>query len=319
MLLHLATLSNAHAVQHCDRSAAAPSGVRLDADLADVVDAELDGKRWRAMQTRPVLLTGASGLLGHWLLKTLPTGIRVTALTHRNRVPGLPEVRADLRDANATYQAIRRADPWLVIHAAYAKDRASIVDSTRHVVDAARDVDASVIVISTDAVFSGDGVARAEASTPDPVWDYGLWKAASERIVLETLQSAAIVRLPLLVSFDPDNHVVHEIRARAMRGETSRWFTDEMRQPALAEEVAAAIWRIAHLTTDARTGLWHLPGPEQLTRYEIAERVVDRLGIGQHAIEPAVSPADVLRPRNIVLADTRARAEINWLPSPVLR
>ena len=131
----------------------------------------------------------------------------------------------------------------------------------------------------------GDGIARDEASEPDPVWDYGRWKAQAERIAVQRSDTAAIVRLPLLVSFDPDDHVVREIRTSAAQGETTQWFTDETRQPALAHEVAAAVWRIADLTTGARGGTWHLAGTERLTRYEIALRVVDRLGIRRDVVE----------------------------------
>jgi hypothetical protein len=39
--------------------------------------------------------------------------------------------------------AVKRAEPSLVIHAAYAKDRASIVDATEHIVAATSEVDAA--------------------------------------------------------------------------------------------------------------------------------------------------------------------------------
>jgi dTDP-4-dehydrorhamnose reductase len=266
-----------------------------------------------------MLLTGASGLLGQWLVRTAPHRAGVIALTHRQSTPGIPAVHADLRDARSTMTAVKRAAPSLVIHAAYARDRAAIVDATEHVAAAACEVGADIVVISTDAVFSGDGIERDEASEPDPVWDYGRWKAEAERVALQRSSTAVIIRLPLLVSFDPDDHVAREIRTSAARGETSRWFTDETRQPALAHEIAAAVWRIADLATGARSGTWHLAGLERLTRYEIALRVVDQLGIGREVVEAVTTPKDAVRPRDIVLTDARARAEVDWRPSPVLR
>ncbi len=265
-----------------------------------------------------VLLTGASGLLGQWLVATAPPGTTVVALTHRCRVPELPEVHADLRDAHSTMSAVQRADPSLIIHAAYAQDRGAIVDATEHVVAGAREVAAGIVFISTDAVFCGDGNARDERSDPDPVWDYGRWKAQAERNVVERSDRAAIVRLPLLVSVDPDDHVVREIRAGAARGEPTRWFTDESRQPAPAHEVAAAVWRIADLDAGVRGGTWHLPGSERLTRYEIARRVVDRLGLSPGVVEAGVTPEGAVRPRDLVFTGARARTEIDWSPSPVL-
>jgi dTDP-4-dehydrorhamnose reductase len=272
-----------------------------------------------AARTRPVLLTGASGLLGQWLSRTAPRGADVIALTHRDSIPDIPQVHADLRDGRSTMTAVKHADPSLVIHAAYAHDRAAIVDATANVVAAAGEVDADVVVISTDAVFCGDGIARDEASVPDAVWDYGRWKAQAERVALQRSATAAIVRLPLLVSFDPDDHVVREIRTSAARDETTQWFTDETRQPALAREVAAAIWRIADLVPGARAGPWHLAGAERLTRYEIASRVVQQLGLGRNVVDAVTTPKGAVRPRDIVCTDVRARVEVDWSPSPVLR
>ncbi len=63
----------------------------------------------------------------------------------------------------------------------------------------------------------------------------------------------------------------------------------------------------------------HLAGAERLTRYEIALRVVDQLGLGRDLIEAVTTPKRAVRPRDIVFNDARARTEVDWRPSPVLR
>lgn len=112
------------------------------------------------MVAGPLLLTGASGLLGTWLRRTCPTGHDVVGVVHRRVVADVPVVKADLRDADAVKAAVRQVQPSLVLHTAYAKDRASIIDASRHVVEAAAEVDADIVLVSTDAVFSGDGTPR---------------------------------------------------------------------------------------------------------------------------------------------------------------
>jgi dTDP-4-dehydrorhamnose reductase len=205
-----------------------------------------------------------------------------------------------------------------VIHTAYAKDEGSIVTATRNVVDAASVVGADIMHISTDVVFSGDGVPRDEDTHPDPVMEYGRWKAVAEEIVGGTSAGSTIVRLPLIVSLDPDDHVTARIRAGASSGNTTTWFDDEVRQPAAASELAEGLWRIAALGRPDRAGVWHLPGPEQLSRYEIAQRVVARLGLDPHSIAPEHSPPSADRPRHVVLGDDRAKRSIDWSPSPIL-
>lgn len=242
----------------------------------------------------------------------------MVGLTRRAHPGGSDDVVADLRDPEATRAAVARARPALVLHAAYALDEASIVGATQNVVDAARSIGADVVQVSTDAVFSGDGAPRREDAAPDPIWGYGRWKARAEQIVTEEVEASAVVRLPLIVSLDPDDHVVTRIRRGVARREPTTWFDDELRQPAAASDIAPALWRVALLPPDDRAGTWHLPGPETLSRYRIAQRVVSALGLEADAIEPGRTPPSANRPRHLDLADDRARARIGWSPSRVL-
>jgi dTDP-4-dehydrorhamnose reductase len=265
-----------------------------------------------------VLLTGASGLLGTWLRRTVPVDIELIGLAHRTHLRDCPEVVADLRDPEAVVAAVHLVRPSLVIHAAYARDQASIVGATQNVVAAAQTVGADLLYISSDAVFSGDGRPRHENAPPDPVWDYGRWKAQAERAVAAGSATSTIVRLPLIVSLDPADHAVARIRSGAARNDPTTWYEDEVRQPAAAPELAEALWRIARLDPNERAGTWHLPGPESLSRYELAQRVVAALGLDTRAIVAARTPPAVQRPRHLNLDDTRASHCIDWSPSKVL-
>ena len=264
-----------------------------------------------------MLVTGAAGLLGTWLRRTAPEPTAVLPMTHRTRLPGDDGLVADLRDAAEVAAVFARARPDVVIHTAYAHDEASIVAATQHVVEAARAVGADLVHISTDVVFSGDGVPRAEDASPDPISDYGRWKARAEQIVSDALPGAAVVRLPLIVSLDPEDHVIAQIRAGHDGGPTL-WFSDELRQPAYGEEIARALWSIVALDGTARAGAWQLPGPERLTRAEIAQRVVAVLGLDQGLIASGATPPAVQRPRDIHMLGDRARRVVGWDPAPIL-
>lgn len=269
------------------------------------------------MTAGPVLVTGAAGLLGHWLLRSAPAQEGVVALTHRRPVGGPASPPTDLRDPASVMSTMREVSPRMVIHAAYAKDRSSIVDATQNILRAATEIDAQVVFISSDAVFTGDGVARDESAQPDAEWDYGRWKSEAERAVLHRSANNAVVQLPLLVSIDPDDHVVRQICAGVEDKHPTRWFSDEIRQPVRAADAAAGIWRIAGLSGPERSGVWHLAGAERLSRLEIARRMVERLGVASSAIEPAIQPANTHRPRDISLSDARSRSTIGWDPASI--
>ncbi|MCB0970985.1 MAG: sugar nucleotide-binding protein [Acidimicrobiales bacterium] len=268
------------------------------------------------MATSTVLLTGASGLLGTWLGRTAPGDVDVVPVVHST--PLLGAVRVDLRDATATRAAVHQVAPQVILHTAYALDEASIVDATANLAATATDVGTSVVLISTDAVFSGDGRARAESDEPDPVADYGRWKVEAERLVSGGTSGGAVVRLPLIVSLDPLDHVAARIVEAASSGETTPWFTDELRQPARAEDLARALWQIVALDAPARSGTWHLPGPERLSRFQIAQRYVEALDLDPGVASGAMTPPGLTRPRDLHLSADRARAAIRWDPSPVL-
>ena len=263
-------------------------------------------------------MTGASGLVGTWLRRTVPAGVDLVSLVHRTAVAGSACATADLRDADAVRSAFAEVRPTLVIHAAMAVDEASIVRATQHVVDAASDLGAGLLYVSTDAVFSGDGRPVAEDEQPDPVWDYGRWKAQAEQAVLRTGSGSAVVRLPLVVSLDPEDVPVQRVREGARSGQGTTWFEDELRQPAMAPDLADGLWRIASLAPEERSGTWHLVGPELLSRYEIARRAARVLGLDPSTVVSAPTPTGANRPRHLDLRCERARAAIGWEPDPVL-
>jgi dTDP-4-dehydrorhamnose reductase len=227
-------------------------------------------------------------------------------------------VTADLRDAEAVAAVFASVRPSVVIHAAMAIDAASIVEATTNVVQSASLADADVVYVSTDAVFSGDGRTVDEQAPPDPVWDYGRWKVEAETVVLGASARSCIVRLPLVVSLDPEDRAVERIRTGARERRPTEWFRDEMRQPAMASDIAEGLWRITSLTPNQKSGPWHLAGPERLSRYEIAVRVADALQIDRDAVVAVPTPLDVVRPCDIDMSCDRARAAIGWEPARIL-
>lgn len=263
-----------------------------------------------------VLVTGASGLLGTWLLRLAPQDVEVRAASNTRLVAGPDAALADLRDPAQARELVGRASPDVIVHAAYRKDRASIVDATANVVTAAAERDVRLVYVSSESVFSGDGRPRAETDEPDPIWDYGRWKATAERLVLDRLRQAAVVRLPLLVSFDPPDGVAEAILSAVAEGGVVGWYAGERRPAAHASDVAAALWRLVRLDAAAAAGVWHLPGPERLARRELGARTARALGVEDPGVEAAAPPASE-RPHDLWLLDDRARRQLEWAPRPV--
>src|SRR5215218_6509490 len=268
-----------------------------------------------------ILITGGAGLLGGELIRSAPAGAEMHATQRTSPVAGAVGHTVELSDAAATAALLERVRPDLVIHAAYSQAAAErdVWRATESLVIACESAGAALIHLSTDAVFDGERAPYAETEEPAPVHEYGRWKAEAERFVRERLPRAAVVRTSLIVRAHPrpdtgSAWIVDGLR----RGEPVRLFVDELRCPIAAEDLAAQLWEIAALPEDARGGVWHLVGPEALSRYALGVLVARRHGTDADAIVPARSRgAGLPRPRDLRLLTTRADRELRTRPRAI--
>lgn len=264
-----------------------------------------------------VLLTGATGNLGHHLLRQAPPGWEVHAVGHTRRPVASHAWQTDLADAAPTAALVAEVRPALILHTAYRQHEpeTAIVAATRHLAEAAARVGADFVYVSSDMVFAGDRAPYAEDAPPCPTSAYGAAKAAAERLLPELLPHAAIVRCSLIVGLDPLNASTAWIVDRLRTGQCASLFVDELRTPIAAPDLAAALWELAALPASARAGIWHLAGPEALSRYALGLLLARRLGLPVANILPAGAPPD--RPRDLRLATARADRHLRCRPRPL--
>lgn len=254
------------------------------------------------------LITGGGGLLGSALIRGAPRGTEVHATRRSRPVTGAPAHDVDLADAAAVAELWRSLRPELVIHTAYgtAEPDRDILAATENVVAACAEVGAALIHLSTDALFDGERAPYAESDLPAPITGYGAWKARAEDLVRARAPDAAIIRTSLIVSLDPPDPASAWVAAGA-RGEAEvRLFVDELRCPILADDLALLIWEIAALEPAERAGVWHLVGPEALSRYTIGLLVAAHLGLDAARLTPGFSDPQRPRPRDLRMLTTRA-------------
>lgn len=211
-----------------------------------------------------LFITGLAGLLGGELaVRAAVAGWEVAgSVFERDGPPGIESVPLDVRDAAAVSVALREAD--LVVHTAYRQDDGSVTADGAAAV--ARAAPGRLIHMSTDVIFSGaPGRPLREEDVPDPVTDYGRWKARAEELVLAARPDALVVRTSLI--YRGDGSTRHEQLAR----DPSMWFyDDELRSPVQVGDLAAAILELAELDV---TGPLHVAGADGLSRLDFARLV----------------------------------------------
>ena len=143
----------------------------------------------------PVLLTGASGLLGQYFCQQLAILKNFVPVSHRHRVLGFSLAQAiDLRDRRASHALLDSLQPSVIIHAAAATNVDKCennpaeavrtnVDMTSHLVEWIKQQTKSVtmVYISTDQLYQGPGPHHERTICPRNV--YALTKCAAETIV----------------------------------------------------------------------------------------------------------------------------------------
>lgn len=244
-------------------------------------------------------MTGGTGFLGHHIVNgPASESWEVVA-------PGSKSV--DLRYRSTVVEMVRDWKPTAIIHTAYRRgDRASIVDASSHVAEAADGVGARLVHVSSDALFKGRADPYTELDPPSPVHDYGRDKADAEQVVANTAPNSVIVRTSLI--YGVDELCVHERAVHdAVTGRSpSTFFTDEYRSPVLAGDLAASLVDLA--TMPELTGVLHLGGPEPLSRAQLAVLSARRNGWDESKLRfSTIAESGMTRPSNVVLDSTHAR------------
>jgi dTDP-4-dehydrorhamnose reductase len=267
-----------------------------------------------------VLITGGAGLLGRELIETAPPWSETHATQRSTPVENAASHRIELSDAHDVATLFQRLRPEVVIHTAYSgtHPERDIWGATASVIAASASLGARLIYLSTDALLDGEHAPYSESAEPAPVHDYGRWKARAERHVRAMLPFAAVVRTSLITRLQPLDPRCAWV-ARSLRdAEPITLFTDEIRCPIAVRDLARQLWEIAPLPEPRQAGVWHLAGPEALSRYALGLVVAAHERLDPAGITPALSAdAPTHRPRDLRLRTERADRELTTRARPI--
>jgi dTDP-4-dehydrorhamnose reductase len=224
-----------------------------------------------------VLVTGASGRLGSAIVASLP---------HEVVAPTRDEL--DLQDTKRIPEALERMRPDAVINAAAYTDvdgaetnqeiAMRINGDAPHAIAAwSASNNVPIIQISTDFVFSGDGVLPwIEGSETEPVNYYGVTKLRGERGVRESGAEHLIVRTSWLYGRHGKNFL-RSILTAATQGGAVRVVSNQIGSPTFVEDLAKGITEIISQRERAGampSGALHLTNHGWVSRAEFASAAI---------------------------------------------
>lgn len=278
-----------------------------------------------------VLVTGAAGRLGGRLAELLAVSHDVVVSRHRSFTPDrLPACAVDLSQPGAFAVALEQTRPDAVVHAAaIGVDRCEAdpelaealnVRACEELGRAARHKDLRAIVLSTDLVFDGSrpNVRPGDEARPLMGLRYGRSKLAGEQVLLATAPDAVVARVALVVGRGFQGPTASESLLRGLRTRSPlHLYTDQFRTPVDPESVADAL---ARMLSSSVTGVFHLGGPDRLSRHELGRRVAAAFSLPANCLVPVRQgerPLAAPRPLDVSLDSSRARDELGWTPRPL--
>lgn len=280
-----------------------------------------------------ILVTGANGFVGHYLVEKLLEANHHVIATGKgeSRLPFSGDHYVyepmDFTDPFAVHDVFEKHQPEAVVHAgAMGKPdeceeqqwQAYIVnvEGTVTLLSNAEEISSFFVYVSTDFVFSGSKGDYTEEDVTDPVNYYGKTKQDAEDAVREYAGDWAIVRTVLVYGqpLSGRSNILTIVKDKLEKGETYNVVDDQFRTPTYVEDLANGI---VSIIAKRATGVYHLAGKDKLTPYQMAQETAVHLGLDKELIRRVTAanftqPAK--RPANTTFVITKAKKQLQYEP-----
>ena len=250
-----------------------------------------------------ILVTGANGLAGQHLVKQLLETTSYNVIATGRGVSRLPFTDArlryhalDIRNGAAATAFYMDTGADAIIHSAAMTlpDDCEInkttcwdinVTATRFLSEAAKQLNAYFIYLSTDFVFDGEKGMYKEADSAAPVNYYGSSKLAAEKAVMECGLNATIIRTCLVygnILQGSRSNIISWVKESLQQRKQIKVVSDQLRTPTYVEDFVNGILLALEQKTQ---GIFHISGADILTPYDMALATAYHLGLDASLIE----------------------------------
>lgn len=250
-----------------------------------------------------ILVTGSNGQLGTELVHLLEE-------QHQDFI-GTTSEDLDITDRAKVLSYIADLRPDIIIHcAAYtavdqAEDHYELnykvnVDGTQNVADAVRNIDGTMIYISTDYVFDGTNQSFYQVDdNPNPINAYGRAKRFGEEIVLSTVPKSYVVRTSWVFG-KYGNNFVYTMRRLAESHKELTVVGDQIGRPTWTRTLAE--FTLFLKKNNQAYGIYHLSNEGICSWYEFAKEILkDNENVEVLNISSEEFPQKAHRPQYSVL------------------
>lgn len=246
-----------------------------------------------------ILVFGSNGLLGQNIIRHFAKNNEVigSSFENENFIAELnfPYYKADLTKHMEVAELIHQVQPTVIINTAAftnvdgCEDNPEIcwnvnVRGVENIVDGAASIKPILVHVSTDYVFDGDNGPYSEDDPPNPRGNYARSKLAAEKVVQNSDLEYIIGRTQVLYGAGKKvrpNFVTWTIDQLSHKRKI-RIVDDQIGTPTYAPDFCEAVDRL--LRKEAY-GLFHISGPDIVSRYDFAVKIAEVFGLDASLIE----------------------------------
>lgn len=272
------------------------------------------------------LIIGASGQVGGHLVASLTNSGHEVHKTHYSHPAGNSKP-LDIMDKSAVQNFVAGIRPTHIFLPAAAANvdaceknpqetYAINVLGVANVVEAANQIRARLIYYSSDYIFDGRKGLYKENEPPNPICEYGRQKVYAEHHIAAFCADYLILRTTVVYGWESQqkNFVIRLIDTLKNK-KSIQVPMDQVGTPTYAPNLARASIRLAETSEQ---GIFHITGPEPVSRFEFARETARVFDLPAELIVPVSTQAlgqAATRPLNLGLDVTKAS---NLLDFPLL-
>ena len=290
-----------------------------------------------AVPGKSVLIIGARGLLGRYLLRSRPANLSVTGTSRSADVPQVLEPKVDtvpleLDRSGNVVEVLKALHPTVVVFCAgesrvdtveghFEDFYSELVTSVSTVAKWCQEHASHLVYISSNAVFGNSLEPLRSDSPQEPLNDYGRLKAAAELEITGSCEDHAIVRPILMYGWPNPGYRSNPVSfwlERWARSCTTDVAQDVLTQPLYADDCAHVIWRIVE---GRLTGSFNVGGLEYMSLLDFAKICAKEFALDPSLIVTmnlAELDLPATRPLSVRFDTDELAGQIGLRPRPVV-
>lgn len=245
-----------------------------------------------------IFIVGGSGVIGSYFVKSfVKENSEITYTYYNNKAPYPRGINLDIKDRDNTIKTLKKFHPDLVIIATALTDvdlcetNHSLAESinvkgTRNIVDGCKLINSKLVFISTSAVFNGKKIEYSENDEPEPTSIYGLTKFQGEKIIQGSNLAFLILRTDQPYcwkeKWQHSNSVIRVID-NLENNQSFKEIVDWYNTPTYVPDFVNAAKELIQKDLE---GIFHLVGPDFISRYDWSQKVADIFHLKKDLIKP---------------------------------